>query len=302
MYLKTALSNIRRSPFQAIVAILVLTVTFFVATLIAVLIYSSAQVLNYFETRPQVIAFIKSDAKTEDVTALKDKLTADSRLKDIKYVTKEDALKIYKNATSDNPLLGQLVSPSIFPASLEFSVKDLNNTSKVIDEVKKDPIVDSVSFTASLGNESSLKDVLSRLTKITSYVRIGGLVLAFILAFTSFLVLMVIVSMRIAMKKSEIETLKLMGATSSFIKTPIMLEAIIYVTAGVVIGWILALILLLYASPTVINYFGAITVLPRQSSAFFELNLAILAGELLVGFVIALAGGWAAVTRAVSKS
>src|SRR5258708_30856528 len=197
MYLKTALSNMRRSPFQAVAAILTLTVTFFVATIIGFLIDSSAQVLNYFETRPQVIAFIKSDAKDIDIKARETKIQSDNRVKDVKLVSKEDALLIYKNATSDNPLLSQLVTPSIFPASIEFSVKDLGNTQKIIDETKKEPIVDSVSFTASIGNESTLKDVLSRLTRITYYIRVGGISLAGVLGFTSFLILMIIVSMRI---------------------------------------------------------------------------------------------------------
>ncbi len=301
MYLKTAISNIKRSPFQALAAITVLSVTFFVATAIAVLIYSSAQVLNYFETRPQIIAFIKNNAKESDINSLQQKLQTDSRIKEVKLVSKENALSIYKNATSDNPLLGQLVSPSIFPSSLEFSLKDLNNAQKIIDEIKKETVVDSVGFTASLGNESALKDVIGRLTNITYSIRIAGVVLSFVLAFTSFLVLMVIVGMRIATKKNEIETLKLMGATSSFIRTPIMLEAIIYVTIGVVLGWILALILILYITPTLVNYFAAIPVLPRQNIEFLKLNFAILAIELLIGFVIAILGGWTAVTRAISK-
>ncbi|CAN5317528.1 permease-like cell division protein FtsX [soil metagenome] len=301
MYLKTALSNIRRSPFQAVAAILVLSVSFFVASVIAILIYSSNQVLNYFETRPQVIAFIKSDTAQSDIDNFETKLKNNSEIKDIKFVSKEDALNIYKNATSNNPLLGQLVSPSIFPSSLEFSVKDLTNASKIIDQTKKEPIVDSVSFTASIGDENTLKDVIGRLTRITFYIRVGGLVLAAVLALTSFLVVMVIVGMRVATKKNEIETLKLMGATPGFIKSPIIFEAIIYVTFGVLIGWVMELILVLYASPTLINYFASIPILPKNTGAFFELNLMILGVELVIGFVIAIFGGWMAVSRATSK-
>lgn len=300
MYLRTALSNIRRSPFQAIAAILVLAVTFFVATMIAILIYSSSQVLNYFETRPQIIAFLKSDAGDAQIVILRNKLQGDDRVKDVKFVSKEDALSIYKNATSDNPLLGELVTPTIFPASIEFSVKDLNDASKLIDEVKKEPIVDSVGFTASLGNESTLKDVIGRLTKVTYYIRVGGVVLGGVLALTSFLVLMVVISMRIATKRNEIDTLKLIGATSGFISQPIMLEALIYVTLGVLVGWLFAMILVLYATPTIITYFATIPVLPHQSLDFLKLNFAILGVELLVGFVIAILGGMGAVTR-VSK-
>lgn len=155
IHLKTALGNIRRSPFQALAATFVLTLTFFVATIVSVLGYSSSQLLSYFATRPQVIAFLKDSATTDQIAALQHQLEADSRVREVRYVSKEEALSIYKNATSDNPLLGQLVSPSIFPASLEFSVKDLSFAQSIIDQVKSESIVDSVGFTAALGENQA---------------------------------------------------------------------------------------------------------------------------------------------------
>ena len=115
IHFRTALDYIRRSPFQALAAVFVLTLTFFVATLVSVLTYSSSKLISYFETRPQVIAFLKDDAPQESVALLQHQLEADTRIKETKYVSKEEALSIYKKATSDNPLLGELVSPSIFP-------------------------------------------------------------------------------------------------------------------------------------------------------------------------------------------
>jgi len=174
IHFKTALDYIKRSPFQAISAIAVLVLTFFVGTILAVLVYSSSNVLKYFETRPQVIAFLKDGVTAEQVSALQNKLTADERIREVHYVSKEEALSIYKNATSDNPLLSELVSPTIFPASLEFSVSNLSFAQNIIDEVKKEAIVGQVGFTASLGGEKTLQDVVSRLKNIILYVRIGG--------------------------------------------------------------------------------------------------------------------------------
>ena len=126
IHFKTAFGYIRRSPFQALAATFVLTLTFFVATMVSVLGYSSSKLITYFETRPQVIAFLKDSASLKPILRrYNTNLESDPRIKEVTYVTKEEALSIYKKATSDNPLLGQLVSPSIFPASLEFSVKDL---------------------------------------------------------------------------------------------------------------------------------------------------------------------------------
>jgi len=301
MHLKAAINNIRRSPFQAIAAIFILSVTFFIATLISTLIYSSSQLLNYFETRPQVIAFIKSDAEESAINSLKNKLANDSRIKDVKFVSKEDALDIYKRATADNPLLGELVSPSIFPASLEFSIKDLNNTQNIIDEISKEPVIDNIEFTAALGNKTNMKDVIGRLTRIAYYIRVGGVILAGILGVTSFLVLMIVIGMRITTRRGDIETLQLIGASRSFVSLPLTLEAVIYSILGVAVGWVLALILILYATPTILGYFGGINVLPHDTLAFFKLFLVILGAEAFSGVVIALIGSSIATGRGLSR-
>lgn len=299
MHLKTSIENIKRAPFQALAAISVLAVTFFVTTLTAMVVYSSDQLLRYFESRPQVIAFLKDEVTDEQVQSLQAKLDADSRISIVNFVSKEEALKIYKDATSENPLLGELVSPSIFPASLEFSPTSLEFAEVLIEEVRLDPAVDSVGFTASIGGESAVSDVINRLKTFSKYVRIGGLTAISVLAVTSFLVLMIVISMRILMKKDEIESLSLIGATPNFIRAPLILEAINYAILGVFFGWLFASVLIMYASPSIFKYFGEIPVLPANSGDFFLLLGAFLLGELGTGIVIALIGSYVSVSRSL---
>ena len=298
IHLKTALDYIRRSPFQAISAIGVLTLTFFVATMMAVITYSSGNLLKYFETRPQVIAFLKSEITPQDISAFQNRLTNDIRIKEVRYVSKEEALSIYKKATSDNPLLSELVSPEIFPASLEFSLTNLSFAEEMINEVKKESIVDQVGFTASLGGESTLQDVVTRLKTITWYVRLGGGVLVGMLGAVSFLVLIVIIGMRMATRKGEIEILNLIGATPGFIRSPIVIEALIYSFMGVIVGWVISFLLWLYITPNLVAYFGDIPILPKATGDFLILFALILAAELIIGSALALLGSMLAVSRA----
>ncbi|MBI2103786.1 hypothetical protein HYT59_02155 [Candidatus Woesebacteria bacterium] len=298
IHLKTAFDYIRRSPFQATAAIFVLALTFFVTTFLVILVYSSNQVLSYFETRPQVIAFLKSDAKEEEVASLKSKIEGDSRVKDIRYVSREEALSIYKDATADNPLLAELVSPTIFPASLEFSLKNLKEAENIIEMVKQESIVDQVGFTASLKGGAEVSGVVARLRTITNYIRVGGGALAGILLVTSFLVLLVIIGMRMSARKGEIEILDLIGATAGFIRSPILLEALIYAFVGVLLGWILTFIIIVYSAPSIIAYFGTIPVLPRNTLDLAGLFGIILVIELLTGIFLALTGSLLAVSRA----
>lgn len=301
IHVKTSWDYIKRAPFQALAAVSVLALTFFVGTVIAILVYSTHQTLTYFETRPQIIAFLDDKAPSASVDDLKLRLESDSRIKDVKYVSKEEALEIYKKATADNPLLAELVSPTIFPASLEFSVTDLTFTQNLIDEIKKESVVSNIGFTAAVGDQGTVGDVVERLKTATLYIRAGGVVLVAILGFTSFLVLMVVIGMRIATRRSEVETLNLIGATSKFIRAPIVLEAVNYAVLGVIIGWLLAFILILYVSPTIISYFGEISVLPRDPLMFFALLGIVLVTEILLGFIIAFAGSSVALSRALRE-
>ncbi|KKR30482.1 MAG: Cell division protein FtsX [Candidatus Woesebacteria bacterium GW2011_GWA1_39_8] len=297
IHIKTAWDHMRRAPFQALSAIFVLSITFFVITVLSALVYASGETLKYFETRPQVIAFLKDTATTEQISQLQTRLQQDSRINDVSFITKEEALEIYKEATADNPLLSELVSPSIFPASLEFSLTDLAFAEDVIQEVKQEEIVDQIGFTASLGGENTLSDVVSRLRTITFYIRLGGGAFAFLLASTSFLVLIVIIGMRMTTRRGEIEILDLIGATPGFIRSPIILEAIMYALTGVFVGWLLAFLLVLYSTPTIVGYFGEIPVLPRDTLQLFTLFGIMLGGELLTGFFLALSGSALAVSR-----
>jgi len=299
LHLKTAWSNIRRSPFQALAAVFVLAVTFFVTSILSILVYSSGQVLNYFETRPQVIAFLKEDTSSEVTATLQEKLKKDPRLKAVTYVSKEKALEIYKKATSDNPLLSELVSPSIFPASLEFSLVELGFADEVINELEKEEIVDQVGFTGVVGfGKESIQSIVDRLRNIIFYIKAGGTIFVATLLGTSFLVLLVIIGMRMTTRRTEVEILDLIGATPGFIRSPIVIEAILYSVFGVFLGWAACLILVLYSTPSIFSYFGEIPVLPRDTLSLLRLFGLVLVGEILVSLSLSLVGSVVAVSRA----
>ncbi len=301
IHFKTALRNIVRSPFQAIAAVLVLMITFFVVTMLTTLLYSSGQLLRYFETRPQVIAFLKTDAPVGDIFQLQQKLASDPRIKEVHYVSKEDALKIYKEATSENPLLGELVSPTAFPASLEFSLVSLDHAQELIDELKGEKLVDQVGFTANLGGEATLKNTIEKLKSITYYLRLGGGIFVLVLSVTSLLVLLIVISMRLMARREEVDILKLMGAGRFFVIAPVVIEALIYVLAGVFLGWLLAFVLILYFSPSLIGYFGQMEILPKDTTTLLKFSLLVLGAEWLIGSLLAFLGSFVSISRLSKK-
>src|SRR3989344_8065099 len=120
-FFKTAWKNIRRSPYQAFAAVFIMTLTFLAFSLFAIIFYGSSRVVNYFESKPQVTAFFKDAAREEEIDALKKNLVDSEIVSEVKFVSKEEALEIYRDQNKDDPLLLDLVTADILPASLEIS-------------------------------------------------------------------------------------------------------------------------------------------------------------------------------------
>src|SRR3989344_3559309 len=152
---KTTWRNIRRSPYQAFAAVFVMTLTFLFISLFTFLLFGSSRAISYFESRPQVTAFFRNEVKQEDIDNLKDNLLATDKIASVKFVSKQDALKIYTEQNKDDPLLLELVTADILPASLEISTIKIENLSEINKRLLDSPLVSEVIFQ---------KDVVSVLT------------------------------------------------------------------------------------------------------------------------------------------
>src|ERR1035437_2915491 len=82
--------NIRRTPFQAIAASMVMFLTFLSLLTFMLLAAGSQIALKYFESKPQVIVFFKEGTADADITTIENALHQETRVTNTKYVSKED--------------------------------------------------------------------------------------------------------------------------------------------------------------------------------------------------------------------
>ncbi len=245
--------NIRRTPFQAIAASMVMFLTFFALLVFLLLAAGSQQALKFFESKPQVIAFFKDGTTQQDVTAIQNALASESRVTNTKFVSKEQALQIYREKNKNDPTLLELVTASILPASLEISTQSPQDLVPIAEILKREPVVSDVIVP---------EDVVQALTSVTRIIRIvGGTTVGFLMVFSTLVILMII-GFKIRLRRSEIETMRLLGASPSFIRTPFILEGLLYGLVGAVSAWIVSYILLWYFTPFLKGYLGEVNLLP----------------------------------------
>lgn len=283
-HIKTTWHHIRRSPYQALAAIFIMLLTFLVISAFGFITVGSQIVINYFESKPQVTVFFSNTANPNQIDNFKKQILATGRVLKMKFISKDEALQLYKKQNKNDPLLLELVTADILPASLEISSKNINDLPQIAGFVKNSPIVEQVVFQ---------RDIVSTLVSWTDALRKIGLVLIITLILVSLFVMATIIGIKVSQKKDDIEIMKLIGATNLYIAWPFVYEGIFYAFIGAFFGWIIATGALLYATPFLKTFLKGIPILP--ASPYFLLIL--LGIEIILAVLLGLYSSLIAVYR-----
>lgn len=276
--------HIRRTPYQALAAGLVMILTFFIASVFALVTWGSEKMLRYFETRPQVTTFFADTATPEIIGQLKSQLENTGLTASIKFVSKEEALAIYQEQNKNDPLLLQMVTAQILPASLEVSAINIQAIPQLAAMMQEAQGVEDVVYQP---------DVVEALGRWTRAIRLSGIIIIGFFTLTSILIIIIITGMRIAARREEIDLLKLLGASNWYIQSPFLIEGMFYGLTGALVAWVAATILLLYSTPWLIDFFGSVPLLPVPLWAMASL----LGAEMLFGAIIGSLGSLIALSR-----
>lgn len=247
--MKEIFTSIRRTPYQSLAAFMILFFTLFMSTAILISLSFLYGLLHYVETRPQVTVYFQTSVQENEIFKLRNNLMNTNKIESINYVSKDDAYKIYKELNKDNPLLLEMVSSDILPASLEIFAKNPTDLPEIANYLKKQSGVDEVNFQ---------KDIVDKLLTLTDLLRKTTIIFFIFLIFLSTLVLLTTTLFKIALKKDEIELLRLLGATNFYIKKPFLLESTFFGLTASLGSFLIILGLLFYLSTFLNSYLQGI--------------------------------------------
>ncbi len=236
----------------------------------------SFAILQYFESKPQLTVFFLEKAGKPEADILTLALQDTGKIASTKFVSKEEALAIYKEQNKNDPLLLEMVTADILPASLEVTAKDPRFLGELEPIIKQADGVEEVVFQ---------KDVVDSLLAWTNAIRNVGGVLAMLLALDSLLIIMTVISMKIALKKEEIDILKLIGASPWYIRMPFILEGGLYGLAGSCAAWAVIMILVAVFRASIVSFLGAIPVIQTVLGNMLSTTSLLISAGFLVAMV-----------------
>ncbi len=279
--ISTVAKYIRRSPYQAVAAMLIMSLTFFAISVFGILTILSIRFISYFETRPQLTVFFTDQATREEIAGLESKLKNTGKTSSIVYVSKEEALKIYQQQNKADPILLDLVTSDILPASIEVQATQPEYLADLSSVVKGSELVEEVVFQ---------KDIVDTLISWTTALRQIGIAVIGILVLVSVFVILTIIGIKITVRREEIEIMKLIGASNWFIRAPFLLEGMFYGFIGALVGGGIAVGLFYSIVPSLETFLRGVAIFPISPLILIELlAIEIIAACLLGAFASYLA-------------
>ncbi len=246
-------TSIRRTPYQSLASFLILFFTLFLSLFFFNLTSFFNGILSYVETKPQVTVYFQTTTRENEIFKIRDQISSSGKALSMKYVSKDEALKIYKDLNKNNPLLLEMVTADILPPSLEIYAKQPSYLVDIATFVKKQPGVDEVIFQ---------KDIIDKLLTLTTVLRRSSLFILLFLLIVSFIVLMTTTAFKIALKKDEIELLRLLGASKFYIQKPFLYEGALFGLVAGTLAFIIFYLIFLSFNPFLSSY---LTGVPRLS-------------------------------------
>ena len=232
--LKNTLLNMRRSPllvFATIIAVLVSS--FLVFTTLSARSIVENNTLRW-QNGIHVVVFLDDRVTTTAHKQLETSLEDYPEVRTVDYFSKPEAEEEFKVLFKDQPELLAEVDYKILPASLRINLNDPSDYKLIIERLDGNPAVKEIRTSG---------EAIERLLSLTDTLVISASAFALLIGFAAFILIINTLRLAAYSKKKEIKIMRLIGASSTYIRLPFIFEAVVESLIGTSIavgfGWAL---------------------------------------------------------------
>jgi cell division transport system permease protein len=241
--------------------------------------------LDYTESKVEVVADLKDNVKKSEVDPIIAQLHAMPEVREVEFVSEEAALVLWRQRLEEQGEedLTRYLDVNPLHASLNVKLVQADAYAAVVSELR------SSSWRGVVDQVKEQQDLAQNLVTVTNVMRTAGTVILFVIAFIVLFIIVNTIRLAVVARAEEIEIMRLVGASDSFIRWPFVFE-------GAMVGLLgaaLTLLLLWVAADPIGNFMvGFFQVLPLSFGSLAQ-QLVLLVGA--AGLGLGILGSWVSV-------
>jgi cell division transport system permease protein len=268
--IKYGFQSFVRNGLLSSATIAVMTLTLLLCAGLIIFGNAGKTVLANLQSKIDISIYFKNNVSENQILAIKKNLEKLDEVASVDYISQDDALATFKERHKDDPIiLKSLEELSYNPLSASLNIKAKNPKSyegiaNYLEKEIPSEFIDKINY-------SQNQVIIERLTKIIDTVRNAGLILAAVLALIAFLVTFNTIRLAIYSNRESIGIMRLVGANSSLIRGPYIIQGFIISLASTILSMIVLIPVVYGVARYVNNFIPEFNIVHFYWSNFFYL-------------------------------
>jgi len=228
---KRAIQDILDHRFLNTVTIITIAISILIVSTFALFFVNANEIINSWKKGIRIMAYLKPDAPETKIPELKRKIQRMDGIQDVRFISKNEALQELKKQMRRQSSLFENLKENPLPDAFEIRlIASFQNQEKV------------EMFATRLESFSQVDEVeygqrwLGRFTNFFNLFRLTGYAMGGLFFMAALLIVANTIRLVLYSRREEIEIMRLVGATDSFIKAPFYIQGLIQGAFGGIIG------------------------------------------------------------------
>jgi cell division transport system permease protein len=283
-FLREAFKNMLLNPLMSITAVTTTAVCVLILGVGMLVNAHVESIINRIGQDVTITAFFPEDVSQERADEVHNSVEGYPEVSQVTYVSQEEALERFRSTLSDQPEILEGLPSDVLPASIEIQLADSRSSDAVAEKLQAEGFAE--------GDLLYNQKTIDNLNQATSYVvwALRGATALFFVA--SVLLIFNTIRLSIFARRKEIEVMKLVGASDSFVRTPFLFEGLVQ---GLIGASVAALLVVWVNSVFVAWAQYELPFIPISSNAISTVFLLLVL--IAVGVVVGIAGSAFSVRR-----
>ena len=277
---KMSMVSLWRNRLLSLATTVTIVLALFIISVFSLTIIIANKSATMLKEKVDLTVYLKDADTNDQVSAFKDIIKSRPEVKSVKYLSKDDALAAWQKSHADNSDIANVISASDNPLPRSFEIQTVNpeqieTVANFLDNQDYASLIQEISY-------KKTKDIVDRLIRITGFIKTLGLALSLIFMLVSVLIVYNTLRLTIYNRSDEIEIMKLVGASNSYVRVPFMIEGMAYGFLGAIISSIIFYTVYQMSLPPAEQYLE----ISGLSSSLFESLWLIIVLQFAIGLIM----------------
>ncbi|MFU0799634.1 MAG: permease-like cell division protein FtsX [Xylanivirga thermophila] len=235
-FVKQGIKNAYANGTMSAASIVAIIAALSVLGMVMVAVLNLNYMVDGLESKVEVSVFLQDDVTYGDVITLKDDIKAWQGVTDVEFISKEQALKKWKEEWEDKKYLleGYSGDNNPLPPSLNIRIAKPEYAEEVVK--KAEGLEKSVKVRYS-------KAAVDAIEKLSGATRLVGSIIVLVLILISVIIITNTIKLTVYARRREINIMKYIGATDWYIRWPFVIEGFTIGVTGGIMGTLLIALL-----------------------------------------------------------